>query len=65
MKYGIRFETNDQAETFVMTLGAEVAKRLSGIGKKGRQLTMKIMTRNPNAPVEAAKVRLFPGRRHT
>ena len=39
-------------------LGNEVAKRLSAVNMRGRSLTLKVMKRHPDAPKEAAKVRL-------
>ena len=57
LQYGIRFESNDQAEAFVYTLSKEVSKRLKAVGKKGKLLTLKVMRRSEDAPIEAAKVR--------
>lgn len=37
------------------SLGAETAKRLRAQGLQARQLTLKVMTRHPDAPVEAPK----------
>ena len=37
-------------------MSEEVARRLDAIGVKGRSLTLKIMKRDPSAPVEAPKV---------
>lgn len=55
INYGIRFENNAQAETFVSQMAEEVARRLDSIDMRGRSLTLKIMTRDPKAPVEAPK----------
>jgi len=55
-QYGIRFENDDQVETFIHQMSEEVARRLDAIGAKGRSLTLKIMKRDPSAPVEAPKV---------
>ncbi|KZT74041.1 DNA repair protein [Daedalea quercina L-15889] len=55
INYGIRFENNEQAETFVYQMADEVARRLDNIDMRGRSLTLKIMKRDPNAPVEAPK----------
>ncbi|KAH9948124.1 DNA repair protein [Amylocystis lapponica] len=55
INYGIRFENNTQAETFVYQMAEEVAKRLDDIDMRGRSLTLKIMKRDPSAPVEAPK----------
>jgi hypothetical protein len=40
-------------------MSEEVARRLDAIGVKGRSLTLKIMKRDPSAPVEAPKVCSF------
>ena len=55
-QYGIRFENDDQVEAFIYQMSEEVARRLDAIGVKGRSLTLKIMKRDPSAPVEAPKV---------
>lgn len=56
LQYGIRFENNEQAEAFVYQMAEEVARRLDSIDMRGRSLTLKIMKRDPTAPVEAPKV---------
>ncbi|GAA6064099.1 hypothetical protein JCM10212_004170 [Sporobolomyces blumeae] len=58
VNYGIRFEAgrDDQVERFVKELGEEVASRLRQEGLKARQLTLKVMTRHPDAPVDAPKL---------
>jgi hypothetical protein len=38
-------------------MSEEVARRLDAVGVKGRSLTLKVMQRDPAAPVEAPKVR--------
>lgn len=58
MQYGIRFENNEQAEKFVYQLASEVSKRLQEIDMLGKSITVKIMMRDPSAPVEAPKVDL-------
>lgn len=55
INYGIRFRTQEQADRYVADLGAEVSKRLKSIGARGRQLTLKIMSRHPDAPIEPPK----------
>ncbi|TDL15610.1 hypothetical protein BD410DRAFT_103283 [Rickenella mellea] len=55
INYGIRFEDNDQVEKFMYQLADEVAKRLDGVKMRGRSLTLKIMKRSSDAPVEPAK----------
>ena len=48
-----------EAEKFVEELAVEVSSRLQAIGMKGRNLTLKLMVRRPDAPAETAK---FMGR---
>jgi len=60
VNYGIRFKTTDQGgdddvRVFLQQLGQEVSRRLNEVGVSGRQLTLKIMRRAPNAPVETRK----------
>lgn len=55
-QYGIRFENNQQAQGFMFQLAEEVARRLDAIEMRGRSLTLKIMKRDPKAPVEPPKV---------
>jgi DNA repair protein REV1 len=43
-------------EAFIHQMSEEVAHRLDAIGVKGRSLTLKVMQRDPAAPVEAPKV---------
>ena len=56
IQYGIRFEKDDQVESFIHQMSEEVARRLDAIDMKGQSLTLKIMKRDPSAPVEAPKV---------
>jgi DNA repair protein REV1 len=56
IQYGIRFENSDQVESFIHQMSEEVSRRLDAIGMKGQSLTLKIMERDPSAPVEASKV---------
>ncbi|KAM0752441.1 DNA repair protein [Meredithblackwellia eburnea MCA 4105] len=57
INYGIRFETGDEpaVERFVRLLGEEVVNRLKKEDMKSRHLTLKVMERHPDAPVEAPK----------
>lgn len=55
-QYGIRFETDDEAEAFVRQMAAEVQKRLDSISMVGHSITTKVMKRDPTAPIEPAKV---------
>lgn len=58
-QYGIRFENNEQAETFMYQLAEEMSRRLNDIDMRGRSLTLKVLVRDPDAPVEAPKVRIL------
>ena len=55
VNWGIRFVTQEQADEFIQTLADELHKRLLNEGVKGRQLTMKIMRRAADAPLDPPK----------
>ncbi|KAJ6606232.1 hypothetical protein DFH09DRAFT_1353423 [Mycena vulgaris] len=55
INYGIRFQSNEEAETFILEMAGTVAERLNEIKMLGRSITLKIMTRAPSAPLEAPK----------
>ncbi|KAF2807937.1 DNA repair protein [Mytilinidion resinicola] len=55
VNWGVRFENQDQADEFVGSLCAELSKRLLKERVKGRQFTMKIMRRSPDAPLDPPK----------
>ncbi|KAL0963484.1 hypothetical protein UPYG_G00307040 [Umbra pygmaea] len=55
MNYNIRFTQVDEAHSFLTNLSMEVQKRLQGAGLKGRRLTLKIMVRKADAPLEPSK----------
>ncbi|KAI9673872.1 MAG: deoxycytidyl transferase [Caeruleum heppii] len=55
VNWGVRFETTEQAEEFVCSLCEELHKRLIEQKVKGRQLTMKIMRRAADAPLDPPK----------
>jgi len=55
VNWGIRFVTQDQADEFVQSLCDELQKRLLNEGVKGRQLTLKIMRRSEDAPLDPPK----------
>ena len=55
VNWGIRFVTQEQADEFVNSLCEELHKRLLNEGLKGRQLTMKIMRRAADAPLDPPK----------
>lgn len=55
INWGIRFVTQAQAEEFVQSLCEELQRRLVENGVKGKQLTMRIMRRSADAPLEPVK----------
>ncbi|KAJ7274282.1 hypothetical protein B0H12DRAFT_1066406 [Mycena haematopus] len=55
VNYGIRFESNEAAEKFIFELAGTVEERLNEIKMLGRSITLKIMKRDPSAPVEPPK----------
>jgi len=55
VNWGVRFETQEQAEEFVDSLCGELTRRLLREGVKGKQLTMKIMRRAADAPLDPPK----------
>ncbi|XP_055587064.1 DNA repair protein Rev1 [Uranotaenia lowii] len=55
VNYGIRFKDNVEVETFMKQLAAEIHKRLVEIKRRGKLITVKLLIRSPNAPVETAK----------
>lgn len=55
INWGIRFTNQPEAEEFVQNLCVELQKRLLDHGVKGRQLTLKIMRRAADAPMDPPK----------
>lgn len=55
INYGIRFTEPKEAESFLLNLSEEIQRRLEAAGMKGQKLTLKIMVRKPEAPIEPAK----------
>lgn len=55
VNWGIRFVNQDQAEDFVKSLCDELHRRLVENIVKGKQLTLKIMRRSADAPLEPVK----------
>lgn len=55
VNWGIRFISQPEAEEFVMNLCKELQKRLIEQRVRGRQLTMKIMRKSPDAPLDPPK----------
>ncbi|XP_041981157.1 DNA repair protein Rev1 [Aricia agestis] len=55
VNYGIRFENNEQCENFLKQLSEEVHSRLKQFKVLGKCITLKLMVRAKDAPVETAK----------
>ncbi|EGX91758.1 DNA damage repair protein Mus42, putative [Cordyceps militaris CM01] len=55
VSWGIRFITQQEAEDFVLNLCKELERRLLNELVKGRHLTVKIMRRSLDAPLDPAK----------
>ncbi|KAI8954285.1 impB/mucB/samB family protein [Xylaria longipes] len=55
VNWGIRFISQEEAEEFVFNLCKELEKRLLNEQVKGKQLTMKIMRRSLDAPLDPPK----------
>ena len=55
VNWGVRFETQAQADDFVNSLCGELHRRLVEQKVKGRQMTMKIMRRAADAPLDPPK----------
>ncbi|KAI1810567.1 impB/mucB/samB family protein [Poronia punctata] len=55
VNWGIRFISQEEAEEFVYNLCKELEKRLLNESVRGKQFTMKIMKRSPDAPLDPPK----------
>ncbi|KAK5658805.1 hypothetical protein OQA88_1617 [Cercophora sp. LCS_1] len=55
VNWGIRFINQEEAEEFVRNLSKELERRLLNEGVKGKHLSMKIMRRALDAPLDPAK----------
>ncbi|KAJ9625600.1 deoxycytidyl transferase [Taxawa tesnikishii (nom. ined.)] len=55
VNWGVRFENQEQVDEFIESLCGELHKRLLKGKVKGRQLTMKVMRRSPDAPLDPPK----------
>jgi DNA repair protein REV1 len=55
VNWGMRFENQEQADEFIGSLCGELQKRLLKEKVKGKQFTMKIMRRSPDAPLDPPK----------
>jgi DNA repair protein REV1 len=55
INWGIRFTNSEQVDTFMESLCTELSKRLLKEGVKGHHLTLKVMKRASDAPMDTAK----------
>ncbi|KAE8843155.1 hypothetical protein HRS9139_02452 [Pyrenophora teres f. teres] len=55
VNWGVRFENQEQADEFIASLCGELQKRLLKEKVKGKQFTMKVMRRSPDAPLDPPK----------
>ncbi|KAJ3765498.1 hypothetical protein FB446DRAFT_794993 [Lentinula raphanica] len=55
INYGIRFQTKEEVKVFLDQMAKEVSNRLDAIERCGRSITLKVMKRDPSAPVEPPK----------
>lgn len=55
VNWGVRFENQEQVDEFIENLCAELQKRLLKEKVKGRQLTLKVMRRAADAPMDPPK----------
>lgn len=55
VNYGIRFARESEFDAFLDQLCAEVHSRLAEIRQRGKAITLKLMVRSADAPVETAK----------
>lgn len=55
VNYGIRFLTEQEADSFVTGMCQEVAQRARAVKLRGRQVSVQVMVRAKDAPVEAPK----------
>ena len=55
VNWGIRFISQEEAEEFLYNLCREVEKRLLNEQVRGRQMTLKVMRRSLDAPLDPAK----------
>ena len=55
VNWGVRFENQEQVDEFMQGLSGELGRRLLKERVKGRQLTMKVMRRATDAPLDPPK----------
>jgi len=55
VNYGIRFEKDEEPFEFLAKLATEVESRMKNISVKGKMISLKVLVRSKDAPVEPAK----------
>ncbi|XP_058062860.1 DNA repair protein Rev1 [Anopheles bellator] len=55
VNYGIRFSTEQEVDRFMRQLTAEIHRRLLDLRQRGKIVTVKLLVRSPEAPIETAK----------
>ncbi|XP_052873602.1 DNA repair protein Rev1 [Anopheles cruzii] len=55
VNYGIRFSTEQEVDRFMRQLTAEIHRRLVDLRQRGKIVTVKLLVRSPEAPIETAK----------
>lgn len=55
VNWGIRFDTIEQVDTFLFNLGKEMSERLAKLNMCALQMTLKILKRAKDAPIEPPK----------
>lgn len=55
VNYGIRFDTFNQVETFLMKVAKELQDRMISLGVCGSRLSLKLARRQPNSPINPPK----------
>ncbi|XP_049541118.1 DNA repair protein Rev1 [Anopheles darlingi] len=55
VNYGIRFTTEQEVDRFMRQLTEEIHRRLMELRQRGKLVTVKLLVRAPEAPVETAK----------
>ncbi|EPS37546.1 hypothetical protein H072_8779 [Dactylellina haptotyla CBS 200.50] len=55
VNWGVRFETSTQVTEFMYNLAGELCRRLNSQGVRGSHLSLKLMKRAPNAPLNPPK----------
>jgi len=55
VNYGVRLQSLDECQAFVRELAEEVQRRLEAIDKQGSCITLKLMVKAKEAPLQSAK----------